>query len=272
MSKQDPPTPSLVVENPDQAAHIRAWWVTIAEAIAAAGGINQALSLKNPGGYYEDLLFRLLDLDWERFPEAVRKDGRPFRIREVDGVGSGIFRDHLSKWADAVKLSASGQQSEQSPGAVGRNRRPESEEPREVQQGRVVSHEELMGQLQALGGALNALPDQVTVRAVVRPGAQNVVPPRFRRPRQQPSAGGRRPLGEERKRAAIPRSVKLEVWQRDGGRCRNCGITDDECMKRTGEHLQYDHIWPWSMNGADTARNIQLLCGACNRAKSSRYL
>jgi hypothetical protein len=26
-------------------------------------------------------------------------------------------------------------------------------------------------------------------------------------------------------------------------------ITDDESMRRTGEHLHYDHIWPWSLSG-----------------------
>jgi 5-methylcytosine-specific restriction endonuclease McrA len=74
----------------------------------------------------------------------------------------------------------------------------------------------------------------------------------------------------ERTRAAIPRSVRREVWVRDGGRCRKCGITDAEAMVRDGEHLQYDHIHPWSLNGADTVNNIQLLCGRCNRAKGDR--
>jgi HNH endonuclease len=59
----------------------------------------------------------------------------------------------------------------------------------------------------------------------------------------------------------IPRDVQIKVVQRDGGRCRQCLATDD---------LQFDHIIPWSRGGANTADNIQLLCGSCNRAKSNR--
>lgn len=79
---------------------------------------------------------------------------------------------------------------------------------------------------------------------------------------------GGRTVGELRTRAPIPRAIRQQVWIRDGGRCRHCGITDAEAMARDGEHLQYDHIIPFSQNGADTANNIQLLCGRCNRAKS----
>jgi hypothetical protein len=77
------------------------------------------------------------------------------------------------------------------------------------------------------------------------------------------------PAGEYRARKSPSKQVRLEVWRRDGGRCRNCGITDDDAMQRTGEHLQYDHIIPFSRNGADTVSNIQLLCGPCNRAKAA---
>lgn len=77
-------------------------------------------------------------------------------------------------------------------------------------------------------------------------------------------------MGEERARDPIPKAVRIEVWERDEGRCRKCGITDHDAMLRDGEHLQYDHIRPWSLNGADTVNNIQLLCGRCNRAKAAR--
>ena len=82
----------------------------------------------------------------------------------------------------------------------------------------------------------------------------------------------REPLkGEQRARLPIPKAVKVQVWQRDEGRCRKCGITDDAAMLRDGEHLHYDHAWPWSLNGADTVDNIQLLCGPCNREKAARF-
>ena len=62
------------------------------------------------------------------------------------------------------------------------------------------------------------------------------------------------------KREHIPKSVKMYVWQRDEGRCVNCG---------SNEKLEYDHIIPFSKGGSNTERNLQLLCERCNRAKSS---
>ena len=61
------------------------------------------------------------------------------------------------------------------------------------------------------------------------------------------------------RREAISLEVKREVWRRDNGRCAQCG---------SQERLEYDHIIPYSKGGSNTARNIQLLCEACNRAKS----
>lgn len=63
-----------------------------------------------------------------------------------------------------------------------------------------------------------------------------------------------------RVRKAIPKEVKIYVWQRDQGKCIACG----SC-----EELEYDHIIPVSKGGSNTERNIQLLCINCNRAKSS---
>lgn len=80
-----------------------------------------------------------------------------------------------------------------------------------------------------------------------------------------------RPPGEVRQRAPLPAGVRQAVWVRDGGCCRRCGISDAQFMDRTGEHLQYDHIIPFSRNGADTVANIQLLCGPCNRAKGATW-
>lgn len=64
-----------------------------------------------------------------------------------------------------------------------------------------------------------------------------------------------------RQREAIPREVKLAVWKRDGGRCVECGSDFD---------LQYDHVIPFSMNGASTVQNLQLLCAPCNQSKGGR--
>lgn len=62
-------------------------------------------------------------------------------------------------------------------------------------------------------------------------------------------------------RKSIESRVKMEVWRRDQGRCTECG---------TKERLEYDHIIPFSKGGSNTARNIQLLCEACNRKKSNK--
>lgn len=60
----------------------------------------------------------------------------------------------------------------------------------------------------------------------------------------------------------IPTSVKLEVWQRDKGKCVTCGSTDN---------LHFDHILPFSKGGTSLkAENIQLLCARHNLKKSDK--
>jgi hypothetical protein len=62
------------------------------------------------------------------------------------------------------------------------------------------------------------------------------------------------------RRTAIPREVKKRVFQRDGGRCVQCG-TDFE--------IQYDHVIPVALGGSSTEENLQLLCAQCNQAKGA---
>ena len=61
-------------------------------------------------------------------------------------------------------------------------------------------------------------------------------------------------------REPIPEDVQNQVWNRDGGKCVKCG---------SKEKLEFDHIIPFSKGGANTARNLQLLCEKCNRSKSN---
>ena len=56
----------------------------------------------------------------------------------------------------------------------------------------------------------------------------------------------------------IPQDVKIVVWQRDHGKCVQCGA---------GDYLEFDHIIPFSKGGASTVGNVQLLCRRCNLAK-----
>ncbi|TMC46721.1 MAG: HNH endonuclease [Chloroflexi bacterium] len=63
------------------------------------------------------------------------------------------------------------------------------------------------------------------------------------------------------RREPIPKSVRQYVWQRDQGRCVDCG---------SKEKLEYDHIIPVSKGGSNTERNIELRCERCNRSKGAR--
>lgn len=75
----------------------------------------------------------------------------------------------------------------------------------------------------------------------------------------------KRTLGQQQapqtQRVPLKESVRHEVWRRDAGRCVRCG---------SREKLEFDHVVPVSKGGSDTARNIELLCEACNRKKGAR--
>jgi 5-methylcytosine-specific restriction endonuclease McrA len=60
-------------------------------------------------------------------------------------------------------------------------------------------------------------------------------------------------------RIPIPSELRRAVYERDGGRCVECGATFD---------LQYDHVLPVALGGATTLENLQLLCATCNKRKS----
>ena len=60
----------------------------------------------------------------------------------------------------------------------------------------------------------------------------------------------------------IPTHVKVEVWQRDQGRCVICGAADN---------LHYDHDLPYSKGGSSlTASNVRILCARHNLQKSAK--
>ncbi|MBX3026694.1 HNH endonuclease [bacterium] len=59
----------------------------------------------------------------------------------------------------------------------------------------------------------------------------------------------------------ISHDTRIFVWQRDGGRCRNCGSRRD---------LHFDHVVPRAWGGASVAANVELLCRDCNLRKGAR--
>lgn len=63
---------------------------------------------------------------------------------------------------------------------------------------------------------------------------------------------------------SVPHDVKVAVWQRDGGKCVQCGTGGQ------GAYLEYDHDIPFSKGGASTVNNIRLLCRRCNLSKGDR--
>jgi len=67
---------------------------------------------------------------------------------------------------------------------------------------------------------------------------------------------------EQATHGAIPEHIKAAVFQRDRGRCVQCGYT--------GIYIEYDHIFPRSKGGQNTVENIQLLCRMCNLKKSNK--
>ena len=62
----------------------------------------------------------------------------------------------------------------------------------------------------------------------------------------------------------IPGDIQREVYERDNGKCTQCGSTDN---------LHFDHIIPFSKGGSSkVASNIQLLCAKHNLSKGAKFV
>ncbi len=68
------------------------------------------------------------------------------------------------------------------------------------------------------------------------------------------------------KRQAIPKSVRFEVFKRDGFTCQYCGA------KAPNVVLHVDHIHPVAGGGDNNIMNLITSCFSCNSGKSDRTL
>ncbi len=60
----------------------------------------------------------------------------------------------------------------------------------------------------------------------------------------------------------ISSDIKRIVWERDGGKCVQCGATDE---------LHFDHDLPYSKGGSSiTVDNVKILCARHNLEKSNK--
>lgn len=64
----------------------------------------------------------------------------------------------------------------------------------------------------------------------------------------------------------VPKSIKAEVWARDGGRCVFVSSAGIRCG--SSEFLEYDHIVPWAVGGKTEASNLRLLCRPHNQRRA----
>ena len=82
----------------------------------------------------------------------------------------------------------------------------------------------------------------------------------------------------KRKRRALKRAVQENftaedeafVFERDGHKCVDCGITNQEHLAQFGQRLHIDHVLPLSKGHALTRENAALRCRSCNSRKKDR--
>lgn len=67
------------------------------------------------------------------------------------------------------------------------------------------------------------------------------------------------------KRKNLPLSLKIELYNKQKGRCMVCG----EELGDDWSKIHIDHIIPWALVGDELQDNYQDLCDTCNQCKSS---
>ena len=64
------------------------------------------------------------------------------------------------------------------------------------------------------------------------------------------------------KRVEFSKRVKLEAFQRSGGRCEIC------TGKLSTGHIEYDHVIPLALGGSSDINNICCTCRSCHDLKT----
>jgi hypothetical protein len=85
-------------------------------------------------------------------------------------------------------------------------------------------------------------------------------------PAPTPTASAAPPASEPRppaKTSGIPRSVRREVFARDGAQCTFVSADGERCAERGG--LELDHIVPQAHGGSNEASNLRVLCRTHNQ-------
>lgn len=67
-------------------------------------------------------------------------------------------------------------------------------------------------------------------------------------------------------------TLKKKIRERDHDCCVNCGLTNDENIKKFGAPLQVDHIIPYRETKDNSMGNLQTLCNKCHGDKCGRGL
>lgn len=73
----------------------------------------------------------------------------------------------------------------------------------------------------------------------------------------------------EVKRKAIPKAIRIKVYEKCGGHCAYCGCDLEY------KDMQVDHVVPlngWSVQGTDDLENMLPACRSCNNYKRSSTL
>ena len=66
----------------------------------------------------------------------------------------------------------------------------------------------------------------------------------------------------------IPKALRRQVWERDGGRCAFVSADGHRC--ESTRKLEFDHIVPLAKGGGTTADNLRLLCRPHNQFEAER--